>query len=73
MKAVRAGDTAAIARVSAVRRDRIADFGLMKAQHVVAVEVGFTSWAALIVALVPVLRELVAQMTQDAAPRSPQG
>ena len=55
-KAVRSADPAAIARARAVYRDLAASesvvtaFGLMRAQHVVAVEHGFTSWANLIAA-----------------------
>lgn len=47
-KAVKAGDPKAIARVQAVRHEGVLHFGLMKAQHVVAREVGFESWDDLI-------------------------
>lgn len=48
VKAVRAGDPKAIARVKAVRHGGVVDFGVMKAQHVVAREAGFKSWEELI-------------------------
>jgi catechol 2,3-dioxygenase-like lactoylglutathione lyase family enzyme len=48
VKAIKAGDAKAIARVQAVRHEGVLHFGLMKAQHVVAREVGFKSWDELI-------------------------
>jgi catechol 2,3-dioxygenase-like lactoylglutathione lyase family enzyme len=48
VKAVKAGDPEAIARVQAIRHEGVVRFGLMKAQHVVAREAGFKSWEELI-------------------------
>lgn len=48
VKAVKAGDPKAIARVQAVRHEGVLHFGVMKAQHVVAREGGFKSWDDLI-------------------------
>lgn len=56
VKAVKAGDPKAIARVQAVRHEGVLRFGLMKAQHVVAREVGFESWDELIHASADQLR-----------------
>jgi catechol 2,3-dioxygenase-like lactoylglutathione lyase family enzyme len=48
VRAVKIGEPKAIARVQAVRHEGVLQFGLMKAQHVVAREVGFKSWDDLI-------------------------
>ncbi|HEX4456527.1 MAG TPA: VOC family protein, partial [Polyangia bacterium] len=48
VKAVKARDPKAVARVETVRHEGALHFGLMKAQHVVAREAGFKSWDALI-------------------------
>ena len=48
VKAVKARDPKAIARVETVRHEGALHFGVMKAQHVVAREAGFKSWDALI-------------------------
>ena len=60
VKAVKAGDAKAIARVQAVRHEGVLHFGLMKAQHVVAREVGFKSWDELIHASESQLRSALA-------------
>lgn len=59
---VRAGSATAVARISAVYRDAALfgnDIGLMRAQHVVAVESGFHSWEALVKAPAVELRLVI--------------
>jgi hypothetical protein len=59
---VRTGSEAALGRVAAVYRDAAslgADVGLMRGQHVVAVESGFPSWDALVKATAIELRLVI--------------
>ena len=52
LRAVTAGDAAALARARHVLRDRVDErFGLSDAQHVVAAERGYRSWPALVNAI----------------------
>jgi hypothetical protein len=60
-KAVALRDEKAFARVEAVRHAGTADFGLMKAQHVLAVESGFENWRQLIAASESELRSAIAR------------
>jgi len=68
LAAVREGEAGAISRVTAVLRQGIEDFGLMKAQHVVAVEAGFERWNRLIEATENELRSAI---DRHAAPQQP--
>jgi hypothetical protein len=64
-KAVSRGDAKAVVRAVAVIHGGTADFRLMKAQHVTAVEAGFGNWSQLIGASA---NELQAAIARDKAP-----